>query len=182
MTGANDIRGYYFVGIGGIGMSALARYFISCGYIVAGYDRTKSPITIDLNESGCDITYSDTVSSLPSLFGSPAFKKNVIVVYTPAIPAENELFSFFRNNGYSIFKRSEILGKISESTDTIAIAGTHGKTTISTITAHLLKQSHVDCSAFLGGISKNYNSNLIIGKSRYTVMEAEMSLTVRSSG
>jgi UDP-N-acetylmuramate--alanine ligase len=173
MTGVNDIRGYYFIGIGGIGMSALARYFISCGYIVAGYDRTKSPITTDLNESGCDITYSDTVSSLPSLFGSPSFKKNVIVVYTPAIPAENELFSFFRRSGYSIFKRSEILGKISESTDTIAIAGTHGKTTISTITAHLLKQSHVDCSAFLGGISKNYNSNLIIGKSRFTVMEAD---------
>jgi UDP-N-acetylmuramate--alanine ligase len=173
MTGTSDIRGYYFVGIGGIGMSALAKYFIAGGYIVAGYDRTKSAITDSLNESGSDITYSDTVASLPSLFGNPSFRKNVIIVFTPAIPAGSEILSFFRNNGYTIFKRAEILGKISESTDTIAVSGTHGKTTISTITAHLLKQSHVDCSAFLGGISKNYNSNLLIGHGRYTVMEAD---------
>jgi UDP-N-acetylmuramate--alanine ligase len=96
-----------------------------------------------------------------------------LIVYTPAIPAENKILSFFRNNGYQIYKRSEILGEISLNTDTLAIAGTHGKTTVSTMTAHLLKQSHVDCSAFLGGISKNYNSNLLLGESRYTVMEAD---------
>jgi UDP-N-acetylmuramate--alanine ligase len=173
MTAGNDIRGYYFVGIGGIGMSALARYFIASGFIVAGYDRTKSSITNSLHESGCDITYSDAVNSLPALFHDPSFNRNVIIVYTPAIPADSGLLSFFRNNGYSVYKRSEILGKISEKTDTIAVAGTHGKTTISTITAHLLKQSHLDCSAFLGGISRNYGSNLIIGHSRFTVMEAD---------
>ena len=100
-------------------------------------------------------------------------KNRVLVIYTPAIPAENLVLSFFRNNGYRIYKRSELLGEISLKTDTIAIAGTHGKTTVSTMTAHILKQSHVDCSAFLGGISKNYNSNLLLGEGRFTVMEAD---------
>ena len=173
MTGGADIRGYYFVGIGGIGMSALARYFIAGGFIVAGYDRNKSAITTQLEESGCDITYSDSLNTLPALFGTAAFREKVIIVYTPAIPADSVILTFFRQNGYNIFKRSEILGKISNDTDTIAVAGTHGKTTISTICAHLLKQSHVDCSAFLGGISKNYGTNLLTGNSRYTVMEAD---------
>ena len=173
MTEATDIRGYYFVGIGGIGMSALAKYFIAGGFIVAGYDRTKSLITTQFEESGCDITYTDNLNTLPALFGTPAFRENVIIVYTPAIPADSVLLTYFRQNGYNIFKRSEILGKISNDTDTIAVAGTHGKTTISTICAHLLKQSHIDCSAFLGGISKNYGTNLITGNSRYTVMEAD---------
>ena len=100
-------------------------------------------------------------------------KSKVLIVYTPAIPAENRIISFFRNNGYRLYKRSEILGEISQHTDTLAVAGTHGKTTVSTMIAHLLKQSHVDCSAFLGGISKNYDSNLLLGEGSYTVMEAD---------
>jgi UDP-N-acetylmuramate--alanine ligase len=165
--------GIYFVGIGGIGMSALALYFAKGGYTIAGYDRSESRITHSLIENGCKITYEDDSSILPDLFRNAIDKNKVIVVYTPAIPAENKILSYFRNNNYLIFKRSEILGEISGNTDTLAVAGTHGKTTVSTMIAHLLKQSHVDCSAFLGGISKNYDSNLLLGNSRYTVMEAD---------
>src|SRR5664279_3115685 len=168
-----NIEGLYFVGIGGIGMSALALYFSKGGYTVAGYDRSESRITRSLTENGCLITYNDDVESVPALFGTSLIKNKVIIVYTPAIPAESKILSFFRNNGYSIYKRSEILGEISLHTDTLAVAGTHGKTTVSTMIAHLLKQSHIDCSAFLGGISKNYDSNLLLGESRFTVMEAD---------
>lgn len=168
-----NIEGIYFVGIGGIGMSALALYFAKGGYEIAGYDRSESRITRSLIENGCAITYADDLEVLPALFKNSADKSRVIIVYTPAIPGENKILSYFRNNGYRIYKRSEILGEISQNTDTLAVAGTHGKTTVSTMTAHLLKQSHVDCSAFLGGISKNYDSNLLLGDSRYTVMEAD---------
>src|SRR5664280_1802358 len=109
----------------------------------------------------------------PDLFRNISDKRRIIIVYTPAISAENIILAFFKSNGYLIFKRSEILGEISNNTDTLAVAGTHGKTTVSTMIAHLLKQSSIDCSAFLGGISKNYNSNLLLGDSRYTVMEAD---------
>ena len=163
----------YFVGIGGIGMSALALYFAKGGYTVAGYDRTETRITRSLSEAGCKVLYHDDVSLLPDPFIDLSQKNMVIVVYTPAIPSESMLLSYFRKNGYRIYKRSEILGEISENTDTLAVAGTHGKTTVSTMIAHLLKQSHVDCSAFLGGISKNYNSNLLLGEGNYTVMEAD---------
>jgi UDP-N-acetylmuramate--alanine ligase len=173
MIDFKNIEGLYFVGIGGIGMSALALYFAKGGYTIGGYDRSESRITLSLIENGCDVTYNDDVSFLPELFSSTSEKNRVLIVYTPAIPAESKILSFFRNKGYLIYKRSEILGEISHNTDTIAIAGTHGKTTVSTMTAHLLKQSHVDCSAFLGGISKNYDSNLLLGESRYTVMEAD---------
>jgi UDP-N-acetylmuramate--alanine ligase len=168
-----NIEGMYFVGIGGIGMSALALYFAKGGYTIAGYDRSESAITLSLIENGCEITYKDDLTILPELFGNSSYKSRVIIVYTPAIPAENKILSFFRSNGYLIYKRSEILGEISQNTDTLAVAGTHGKTTVSTMIAHLLKQSHVECSAFLGGISKNYDSNLLMGDSRYTVMEAD---------
>jgi UDP-N-acetylmuramate--alanine ligase len=168
-----NIQGICFVGIGGIGMSALALYFAKGGYSIAGYDRSESRITLSLIENGCEITYKDDISVLPALFRNISEKNNVIIVYTPAIPAENRILSFFRDNGYRIYKRSEILGEISLNTDTLAVAGTHGKTTVSTMIAHLLKQSSVDCSAFLGGISKNYDSNLLLGDSRYTVMEAD---------
>jgi UDP-N-acetylmuramate--alanine ligase len=168
-----NTEGIYFVGIGGIGMSALALYFAKGGYEIAGYDRLESSISKSLTENGCAITYDDDLNSIPELFRDISRKDKVIIVYTPAIPAENNILSWFRNNRFNIYKRSEILGEISKNTDTIAVAGTHGKTTVSTMTAHLLKQSHVDCSAFLGGISKNYNSNLLIGESRYTVMEAD---------
>jgi UDP-N-acetylmuramate--alanine ligase len=168
-----NIEGIYFVGIGGIGMSALALYFSKGDYKIGGYDRSETRITKSLVENGCEIVYSDDISVLPQLFRNIEYKNKVIIVYTPAIPAESKILTFFRNNEYLIYKRSEILGEISSNTDTLAVAGTHGKTTVSTMIAHLLKQSHIDCSAFLGGISKNYDSNLIIGESRFTVMEAD---------
>lgn len=154
-------------------MSALALYFRKGNYAVAGYDRSAGDITRSLSEAGCSITYDDEVNSIPELFRNNGAKDRVIVVYTPAIPAENKIISFFRDNNFRMYKRSEILGEISLHTDTLAVSGTHGKTTVSTMVAHLLKQSSVDCSAFLGGVSKNYNSNLILGESRYTVMEAD---------
>jgi UDP-N-acetylmuramate--alanine ligase len=168
-----NTEGIYFIGIGGIGMSALALYFRKGNYAVAGYDRSEGDITRSLSAAGCSITYDDDVNSIPELFRYIGSKDRVIVVYTPAIPAENRIISFFRDNNYRMYKRSEILGEISLHTDTLAVSGTHGKTTVSTMIAHLLKQSSVDCSAFLGGVSKNYNSNLILGESRYTVMEAD---------
>ena len=169
----NNIEAMYFVGIGGIGMSALALYFAKGRYTIAGYDRSESRITLSLIENGCVVSYEDDLSILPDLFRNSKDKNKVIIVYTTAIPAENRILSFFRSNGYRIYKRSEILGEISLNTDTLAVAGTHGKTTVSTMIAHLLKQSSIDCSAFLGGISKNYDSNLLLGDSRYTVMEAD---------
>ena len=167
------IEGIYFVGIGGIGMSALALYFMKKGYTVAGYDRSESKITHSLAEHGCSISVIDKVDSLPSLFRESGDMNKILIVYTPAIPAENAILSYFRDNDYRICKRAEVLGAISIHTDTLAVAGTHGKTTVSTMIAHLLKQSDIDCSAFLGGISKNYNSNLLLSNSRYTVIEAD---------
>lgn len=173
MRGLTNIEGIYFLGIGGIGMSALARYFLADGYIVCGYDRTESPLTNALKEEGCSIIYDDDVDSLPTLFSDPAERDRVMIIYTPAIPKESVLLNFFTENGYGIYKRAEILGLISRETDAIAIAGTHGKTTVSTMTAHILTVSAVNCSAFLGGISKNYDTNLLLSESRYTVMEAD---------
>lgn len=173
MIDIKNTEGIYFVGIGGIGMSALALYFAKGGFPVAGYDRNESRITNSLIDSGCIVTYEDDVLNIPELFVKVSDKDKIMIVYTPAIPAENKILSYFRNNGYKLYKRSEILGEISAHTDTLAVAGTHGKTTVSTMIAHLLKQSAVDCSAFLGGISKNYDTNLLIGESRYTVMEAD---------
>jgi UDP-N-acetylmuramate--alanine ligase len=129
MIDFSNIEGFYFVGIGGIGMSALALYFKKGGYSIAGYDRSSGNITDKLSASGCDISFEDNVSSVPSLFRETENKNRVIVVYTPAIPADNKILSHFRNTGYRLFKRSEILGEISSKTDTIAVAGTHGKTT-----------------------------------------------------
>jgi len=173
MIDIKNTEGIYFVGIGGIGMSALALYFAKGGFTIAGYDRTESRITHLLIDSGCTVTYEDDVLNIPELFGNLSETDKVIIVYTPAIPTENKILSYFRDNGYKLYKRSEILGEISAHTDTLAVAGTHGKTTVSTMIAHLLKQSTVDCSAFLGGISKNYDTNLLIGESKYTVMEAD---------
>jgi UDP-N-acetylmuramate--alanine ligase len=173
MIDFKNVEGFYFVGIGGIGMSALALYFAGGGFAVAGYDRSRSRITDTLAEAGCTISFTDEIESLPPFFKNTANRNKIRIVYTPAIPAESRILSYFRNNEFQVFKRSEVLGAISALTDTIAIAGTHGKTTVSTMTAHILKQSSVDCSAFLGGISKNYNSNLLTGDSRYTVIEAD---------
>lgn len=154
-------------------MSALALYFVQGGFVIAGYDRSETDLTKTLAENSCIISYEDTDEKIPLLFRNISEKERVIAVYTPAISSENRIISFFRNNGYRIYKRSEILGEISSRTNTLAVAGTHGKTSVSAMTAHLLKQSHVDCSAFLGGISKNYNTNLLIGEGKYTVMEAD---------
>lgn len=173
MKELNNIEGVYFLGIGGIGMSALARYFLAGGYTVAGYDRTPSQITTSLAEAGCHITYNDDITELPALFDEPLQRDKVVVVLTPAIPKESIMLNFFKEKGYLIYKRSEILGFISEETDAIAIAGTHGKTTVSTMTAHLLTVSALGCSAFLGGISRNYNTNLLIGEGNLAVMEAD---------
>jgi UDP-N-acetylmuramate--alanine ligase len=173
MIDFRNIEGIYFVGIGGIGMSALAMYFSKGAFIVAGYDRSDSDIMDTLKRSGCEVSVIDDPETIPLLFRDIEGREKFLIVYTPAIPSENRIISWFRLNNYRLFKRSEILGEISAGTDTIAVAGTHGKTTISAMTAHLLKQSHIDCSAFLGGISKNYNSNLILGGGRYTVMEAD---------
>lgn len=173
MINTGIIEGVYFVGIGGIGMSAIARYFRAGGFHVSGYDRSESSLTLSLSEEGCDISYDDDLNTLPELFRDPLRKDKTLIIYTPAIPSENKIIGYFRTNSYQLFKRSEILGEISEKTDTIAVSGTHGKTTVSSMIAHLLKQSHVDCSAFLGGISKNYNTNLLLGEGRYTVIEAD---------
>jgi UDP-N-acetylmuramate--alanine ligase len=173
MIDFSNIKGMFFIGIGGIGMSALALYFRKGGYDIAGYDRSSSRITDDLISAGCIISFIDDIDTLQVFYRLGGNKDRIMVVYTPAISPENKTLKYFKDNHYQIYKRSEILGAISQGTDTIAIAGTHGKTTISTMTAHLLKQSHVDCSAFLGGISKNYNSNLILGEGKFTVMEAD---------
>ena len=173
MIDSSKIKGFYFAGIGGIGMSALARYFLAAGYVIAGYDRSASELTDELSEEGCHLSFNDDPALLPALFSDPSKRDEVIIAFTPAIPATSKILSFFRDNGYKLYKRSEILGAISEKTDTLAVAGTHGKTTVSTLLAHILKMSHVDCSAFLGGVSKNYNTNLLLRTSRYTVMEAD---------
>jgi len=173
MRGLTNIEGMYFVGIGGIGMSALARYFLAQGYVICGYDRTESPLTIALEEEGCIITYEDSIDSLPALFDNPDDRNNVLIIYTPAIPKDSIILNYFRDKDYAIYKRSEILGQISSDTDAIAVAGTHGKTTVSTMIAHILTTSALNCSAFLGGISKNYDTNLLMADSRFTVMEAD---------
>lgn len=169
----DNIEGIFFLGIGGIGMSALARYFLAGRFSVCGYDRSRTPLTEALEEEGCNITYDDNLQTLPALFDEPVERDKVMVVYTPAIPKESVLLNFFTDRGYAIYKRSEILGLISRGTDTVAVAGTHGKTTVSTMAAHLLTASKVGCSAFLGGISRNYNTNLLLGTGRVTVMEAD---------
>ena len=170
MIDTSNIVTVYMVGIGGIGMSALARYFRAGGFEVYGYDRTPTGITDALRDEGCNIIFTDDPVLLT---GSVKDAGSTLVIYTPAIPADNKILSFFRESGFRLYKRSEILGEISGSTDTLAVAGTHGKTTISTLLAHLLMQTREGCSAFLGGISKNYMTNLLLNDSRYTIIEAD---------
>ena len=167
----DDIEGVYFIGIGGIGMSALAEYFIRKNISVAGYDRTNTAITEMLIAQGCEISFEDDAETIPERFRTN--RDGLLVVYTPAIPADNNIFLYFKDNGFKLNKRSEILGQISQVTDAVAVGGTHGKTTVSTMTAHILRCSGIDCSAFLGGISKNYGSNLLVGESKMAVMEAD---------
>lgn len=166
-----NYKNIYFLGIGGIGMSAIARYFKAKGYNVAGYDRTRSRLCEELEAEGIAIHYTDDVAQI-----APAFlqKESTLVVYTPAIPAEHSEFVYFRQGGFTIEKRAQVLGEITRVERGLCVAGTHGKTTTSTMLAHLLKQSHVDCNAFLGGISKNYTSNLMLSDtSDLVVIEAD---------
>ena len=167
----NVIKAVYFIGAGGIGMSALVRYFLSKGKKVGGYDRTPSELTEKLIKEGALIHYEDNICSIPADF---KVKESTLIVYTPAIPASHTEFTWFRNNGFSIQKRSQVLGMLTRSGKGLCVAGTHGKTTTSTMAAHLLHQSHVECNAFLGGISKNYGTNLLLSdKSEYVVIEAD---------
>lgn len=165
------ITSVYFVGAGGIGMSALARYFRAKGMQVAGYDKTPSDLTAVLIDEGIRIHYADDISLIPEDCKQP---DSTLVVYTPAIPETHTELNYFKTNGFTLMKRARVLGEITRTERGLCVAGTHGKTTTSSMLAHLLKQSHVDCNAFLGGILKNYNSNLMLSdKSDLAVIEAD---------
>lgn len=166
-----NIQSVYFVGAGGIGMSALIRYFLSLGKRVAGYDRTPSELTGHLIAEGACLHYEENVDLIPAYCRDP---QSTLVVYTPAVPQTHAELAWFRAQGFEIHKRAQVLGLITRSSKGLCVAGTHGKTTTSTMAAHLLYQSHVGCTAFLGGISKNYGTNLLLSKtSPYTVVEAD---------
>ncbi|WP_320168203.1 UDP-N-acetylmuramate--L-alanine ligase [Mangrovibacterium marinum] len=170
MTDLKNIKQVYFLGIGGIGMSALARWFKHAGFGVSGYDRTETELTQKLVAEGIDVHYADR----PDLLLSQLDKQACLVVLTPAVPADLAERIFLEENGFTIKKRSQVLGMICDQGKTCAVAGTHGKTTVSTMTAHLLKSSRLDCSAFLGGISKNYQTNLLLSAhSAWVVAEAD---------
>src|SRR5574344_748885 len=167
----NDIKAVYFVGAGGIGMSAIARYFIHRGMVVAGYDKTPSTLTAQLQKEGMLIHYSENIDEIPHACRD---SKSCLVIYTPAIPAEHKELQFFRKEGFEIEKRAQVLGTLTRTHKGLCVAGTHGKTTTSTMCAHIMHQSHVDCNAFLGGISKNYNTNYILSdSSNFVVIEAD---------
>ena len=163
----------YLIGVGGIGMSALARYFNSKGKMVCGYDKVKSELCIELETEGINIHYSDDVNEIPETIKNAGFN-DILVIYTPAISSKNKVLSFFTNKGFNVCKRAEVLGMISKQSFTIAVAGTHGKTTTSTILAHILKQAGKESTAFLGGISRNYNTNLLLAdKGNILIVEAD---------
>lgn len=166
-----DIKAVYFVGAGGIGMSALARYFMSRGLVVAGYDKTPSALTHQLEKEGMVIHYDENTDEIPHACRD---KASCLVIYTPAIPATHKELCYFRENGFEIQKRAQVLGTLTRTHKGLCVAGTHGKTTTSTMCAHIMHQSHVDCNAFLGGISKNYGTNYILSDhSDYVVIEAD---------
>jgi len=167
----NNIKCVYLVGIGGIGMSGLARYFHHLGCNVCGYDKTITDLTNELQSEGIPIIFKDSEELIPASFHSP--NVNTLIIYTPAIPKDSKILKFFKDKGFELFKRSQVLGIISKGMFTIAVAGTHGKTTTSTMVAHILKDSGKDCSAFLGGISSNYHSNVLYGKNNIMVVEAD---------
>ena len=165
-----DIKAVYFVGAGGIGMSAIARYFLKKGLVVAGYDKTPSDLTRQLEKEGMLIHYEENVDEIPHVCKQ---KEVCLVIYTPAIPADHQELMFFRDNGFEIQKRAQVLGTLTQAHKGLCVAGTHGKTTTSTMCAHIMHQSHLDCNAFLGGISKNYGTNYILSDSDYVVIEAD---------
>jgi UDP-N-acetylmuramate--alanine ligase len=166
-----NIQRVYLVGIGGIGMSGLARYFHHLGCIVCGYDKTATDLTNDLHNEGIRIVFDDNDAYIPLSFRSP--DSGTLIIYTPAIPKDSAILNFFKDNEFELFKRSQVLGIISKGMYTVAVAGTHGKTTTSSMVAHILKDSGNDCSAFLGGISSNYQSNVLYGKNNVVVVEAD---------
>jgi UDP-N-acetylmuramate--alanine ligase len=165
-----NIKAVYFIGAGGIGMSAIARYFIHRGLVVAGYDKTPSELTRRLEKEGMLIHYEENIDEIPHACKQ---KKSCLVIYTPAIPATHKELVFFRENGFEIQKRAQVLGTLTRELKGLCVAGTHGKTTTSAMCAHIMHQSHLDCNAFLGGISKNYGTNYILSKSEYVVIEAD---------
>lgn len=174
MTKANhitpeNIKYVYFLGIGGIGMSAIARFFHAEGKVVSGYDRTPSPLTFELEKLGIEIHYQEDLTKLPSKDELDA----TLIIYTPAIPAENKELLYVKENGFYLCKRSQVLGILTAGKTCLAVAGTHGKTSVTTMTAHLLKQSAVDCSAFMGGISRNYETNLLLVENDSDIVVAE---------
>lgn len=165
-----DIKAVYFVGAGGIGMSAIARYFLKKGLVVAGYDKTPSDLTRQLEKEGMLIHYEENIEEIPHICKQ---KESCLVIYTPAIPADHQELVFFQENGFEIQKRAQVLGTLTKAHKGLCVAGTHGKTTTSTMCAHIMHQSHLDCNAFLGGISKNYGTNYILSNSDYVVIEAD---------
>lgn len=166
-----DIKAVYFVGAGGIGMSAIARYFLHRGVVVAGYDKTSTELTRQLEKEGMTIHYEENTQLIPEACRNP---QNTLVVYTPAIPKEHAELAYFHNNGFEVEKRAQVLGTLTRTHKGLCFAGTHGKTTTSTMCAHIMHQSHLDCNAFLGGISKNYGTNYILSDhSDYVVIEAD---------
>lgn len=170
-TSPESFSRVYFVGAGGIGMAALVRYFLSLGKDVAGYDRTRTHLTDQLTREGAVISYSDSMEAVPEAFRTP---ESTLVVFTPAIPAENIPLNFFRNGGFTIMKRAAVLGLITRGSKAVCFSGTHGKTTTSSMAAHILHSCNCGCNAFLGGILRNYNSNLLLSAtSPFTVIEAD---------
>lgn len=166
-----DIKSVYFVGAGGIGMSAIARYFLHKGLPVAGYDKTPSTLTRQLEQEGMAIHYEEDVDAIPAVCKDAA---SCLVIYTPAIPSGHKELVYFREHGFTIEKRAQVLGTLTRSHKGLCVAGTHGKTSTSTMCAHIMHQSHIDCNAFLGGISKNYGTNYILSDhSDYIVIEAD---------
>lgn len=166
-----DIKAVYFVGAGGIGMSAIARYFIRKGLVVAGYDKTPSDLTRQLEKEGMLIHYEENTDEIPQACRNA---QSCLVIYTPAIPQEHKELQYFREGGFTIEKRAQVLGTLTRTHKGLCFAGTHGKTTTSTMCAHIMHQSHLDCNAFLGGISKNYGTNYILSdESDYVVIEAD---------
>ncbi|PIP53983.1 MAG: UDP-N-acetylmuramate--L-alanine ligase [Bacteroidetes bacterium CG23_combo_of_CG06-09_8_20_14_all_32_9] len=170
----NNLHSVYLIGIGGIGMSALAKYFKLHGCMVEGYDRTQTPLCNELVQSGIPVHYAEDILLVSATFKDISKKENVLIIYTPAVPQNNKELEWFRNNGFNIKKRATVLGDITEEYSTIAVAGTHGKTTTSTCIAHIFTQSGLCCNAFLGGISKNYNTNfLYTNNCKTAVVEAD---------
>ena len=166
-----EIKAVYFIGAGGIGMSAIARYFIHKGIVVAGYDKTSSNLTRQLEKEGMLLHYEENVDEIPHACRD---KKSCLVIYTPAIPSEHQELQYFKDNGFEIEKRAQVLGRLTRTHKGLCFAGTHGKTTTSTMCAHIMHQSHLDCNAFLGGISKNYGTNYILSDtSDFVVIEAD---------